>query len=82
MIVEVKNVTKTDKVKKKELITVYKSTLKGQTNTTSGYEEVKFTVTLQSESKEALANWCPLEVGEIRNLKLDTIDKVYGGIIE
>jgi len=71
MKVEVQNITKTDKRNKDdEEITIYKMILKGETNTDFGYLGVKFKVILESESKEALGNWCTMEIGEIRNLML------------
>ena len=73
MIVEVSNVMKMEKIVKEELVTIYKVKLVGKTHT-DPYNEVKVVVTLQSESPETLKQWVEMEIGALREFKLETLE--------
>ena len=73
MKIEVDSITKLDKIVKEELVTTYKVKLVGKTHT-DPYNEVKVVVTLQSESPETLKQWVEMEIGALREFKLDNLD--------
>jgi len=73
MKIEVDSITKLDKIVKEELVTTYKVKLIGKTQT-DPYNQVKVTLVLQSESPETLKQWVEMEIGALREFKLETLE--------
>lgn len=73
MEAKVSSITKTDKIVSEEETTIYKLVLKGD-NSLTGYDKVKVSVTLESESKETIQELCPMEMFEARVVTLRPVN--------
>lgn len=76
MKVQVSSITKTDKIVSEEETTVYKLILKGESGV--GFAKVKMSVSLESESKDTIGEFCKLEMFEQRIVTLRPVNHVLG----
>lgn len=75
MLAEVSKITKADTIKDDDILTVYKMVMKSTDRSKkTQFGDVKLAITLESESKEAIAQFCRMDIGESKNISFENIN--------